>query len=404
MTLVSISDAGTLAPARAATPPGARPVRLSNLSTDVASVYCACVMCGSRPTLAAPAPMPASRGDGWKNPRTAPCSTGSRSPAPTAALRGAGRSGPETRTIVPRALVLPRPLQHQVPTVSCREHVAESHGQPCSRAHRSTSRCPQNAAFAHVHLSHGQSCSRAHLSTSRRPPRAAYAHVCATHGHPLALAQASRSTDVQNSVILCVTTHILLPSTTRLVPARGRSEAVTAARHALPACARKVQRLGSSAEAPSAQRGMGTSRAGRAAARNCCCRRRRRRRCRPRGLPPWAARAAATGARRRCWRMISPTWSCVRRSGGFERARWSGGASLPPSKSFQVGDIVLVAFLSGRQPVPLSDRPGARVEYKNSISPHFPRVGTMSEMRTWVVMPPTHPTHWQLHPLQKTQL
>jgi len=64
---------------------------------------------------------------------------------------------------------------------------------PCSCAHRTISMPPPKRAPPQVLSSHGHPCSRAHRSTSRtsrRPCSAMQAHVNLTHGHPLALAQA----------------------------------------------------------------------------------------------------------------------------------------------------------------------------------------------------------------------
>ena len=70
-------------------------------------------------------------------------------------------------------------------------HTRLCHGQPCARAHFSTSRCPPPAASWHVAEFHGQSCSRAHRCTVRCPPAAASQHVCQFHGQSCARAHCS---------------------------------------------------------------------------------------------------------------------------------------------------------------------------------------------------------------------
>ena len=77
--------------------------------------------------------------------------TSSLAPAPTATPPGARpKRPPSTVGLIPRTVVLPRPLWHlQVSAPSGCEHVISSHGQWCSRAHFNTSRCPPRAANAH---------------------------------------------------------------------------------------------------------------------------------------------------------------------------------------------------------------------------------------------------------------
>ena len=79
-------------------------------------------------------------------------------------------------------------------------HLAASHGQPCSRAHFSTSRCPLLAAKKHVLASHGQSCSRAQRNTSRCPLRAAEKHVSVSHGQ--SFSRAHRNTSRQGLTLV----------------------------------------------------------------------------------------------------------------------------------------------------------------------------------------------------------
>jgi hypothetical protein len=67
-------------------------------------------------------------------------------------------------------------------------HLNQFHGQPFARAHRSTSRCPPNAAPRHVSTSHRHPFARAHCSTSRCLPSAAHEHVILFHGKPFARA------------------------------------------------------------------------------------------------------------------------------------------------------------------------------------------------------------------------
>jgi len=144
------------------------------------------------------------------------------------------------RAVIPRAVVLPRPLQHrQVPLPSGGGTGRPRHGQSCSSAHFNSSRCPPSAtppgdrpslrwsmfsgpnrnrspapapsAKENVNppLPHGQPCSCAHCNTrcprgacARRPaPQATvlprphqhspvartsqpHAQVCSSHGHP----------------------------------------------------------------------------------------------------------------------------------------------------------------------------------------------------------------------------
>ena len=57
-------------------------------------------------------------------------------------------------------------------------------GQPFSRAHCRTSKCPPSAALVHVLLSHGQPFARTHCSISRCPPNTAPEHVPSSHGQP----------------------------------------------------------------------------------------------------------------------------------------------------------------------------------------------------------------------------
>ena len=72
-------------------------------------------------------------------------------------------------------------------------------------------------------------------------------HECKAlpHGHPFALAQASRSTDVQNAPNWS--------STLGVFGTRGRPEASTAASHGRPTCASMVSAVGSSRRSTSAQ-------------------------------------------------------------------------------------------------------------------------------------------------------
>ena len=51
--------------------------------------------------------------------------------------------GVSRRPCIPRAVVLPRPIQHlQVPARGGHAQVISPHGQSCSRSHLKTSRCP----------------------------------------------------------------------------------------------------------------------------------------------------------------------------------------------------------------------------------------------------------------------
>ena len=70
----------------------------------------------------------------------------------------------------------------EYPLVAAASRVTAVHGQPCSRAHFSTSTCPPRAAETHVCSSHGQCRSHAHCNASRCPPAAADSQVAAFQG------------------------------------------------------------------------------------------------------------------------------------------------------------------------------------------------------------------------------
>ena len=70
----------------------------------------------------------------------------------------------------------------EYPLAAAMSRVSAIHGQWCSRAHLSTSKCPFQAADPQVASFHGQWCARAHFNTSRCPPIAAFAQVRASHG------------------------------------------------------------------------------------------------------------------------------------------------------------------------------------------------------------------------------
>jgi hypothetical protein len=94
--------------------------------------------------MVAPAPTPASRGGSWKRIHTPPS---------------------------PRAAMRPRPPQRlHVPGQSGEVTVSSSHGQSCSRAHCSTSKCPPPAANLHVPL-HGSPAPRGRTSAQHHVPR-----------------------------------------------------------------------------------------------------------------------------------------------------------------------------------------------------------------------------------------
>ena len=116
-------------------------------------------------------------------------------PRPLQHLQAPGVSGACTSRRIPRAEVLPHPLQHlQVPTDSGYAHVISFHGESCSRSHFNTSRCPPAAAHVqqfNMHSppssstsTHGHPCSHAHINTSRCPPAAAFAHVLSSQSQP----------------------------------------------------------------------------------------------------------------------------------------------------------------------------------------------------------------------------
>ena len=101
--------------------------------------------------------------------------TGNRAPAPTATPPGAHPQRPVRTSPSPTRIRAPAPTatppgarpQRRMHTVFDMDH-----GQPHSRAHFNTSRCPPSAAWLQILYScHGQPCSRAHCKTSRcRPP------------------------------------------------------------------------------------------------------------------------------------------------------------------------------------------------------------------------------------------
>ena len=97
------------------------------------------------------------------------------------------------RVLVPRAAVLARPLQFSSwPPCAAAQHVSSFHGQPFSRAHCSTSRWPRHAASLHVRSSHGQPrarpLERLEVAALRRA-----AHVSSFHGQPFPRAHFSTS-------------------------------------------------------------------------------------------------------------------------------------------------------------------------------------------------------------------
>jgi hypothetical protein len=143
------------------------------------------------------------------------------------------------------------------------------------------------------------------------------------------LAQASRTTDVQNSEILCITSHALCPSTTRLVPARGRWDAATAACHAPPVCARKVRPIGSMCCSTFCAKRSGhlwsRSISGEIFVWWCRRRWRRRRRCRPwpsaAGGSGGGENGAASAAKQGIPAKVLPVRAAIWLG---RRARWSG--------------------------------------------------------------------------------
>jgi len=212
-----------------------------------------------------------------------------------------------TLHLTPRAAVLPRPPQHlQVPAPG---GVCASPQVPRAFEHPRPPQLLQMPALSGSH------------------------QVRATHGQPLALAHVSRETDVKNSVIQSPPTHSS-PTTPVSSPRAGGRRPLPLPGTRPPPARGWCGRWGPSAAAPSAQRGQGTSRAGRAAASKCCCRRRRRRQ------PPWPSatggsggggRGAACAAEEDSYSRHGAHCSCVRRSGEASACVRSGGrASLPP--------------------------------------------------------------------------
>ena len=85
-------------------------------------------------------------------------------------------SGPCSRPVVSRAVVLPRPLQRRkMPAMSSRKRLPKtsphSTGSRAPAPTPNSARCPPSAE--HVSESHGQLCSRAHTSIFTCPPSAA---------------------------------------------------------------------------------------------------------------------------------------------------------------------------------------------------------------------------------------
>jgi hypothetical protein len=105
--------------------------------------------------------------------RTHPRRACSRAPASRGQRRFRAHLSTEcvARRLIPRAVVLSRPLRHlPMPALSGRERAAQFREQPWSRNHCSTSTRPPAAASAHGTSSlHGQPCSRAHFSAFTRP-------------------------------------------------------------------------------------------------------------------------------------------------------------------------------------------------------------------------------------------
>ena len=89
---------------------------------------------------------------------------------------------PVTRPPVPWAVVLPRPMQHQVPAPSgvCTSRVQRSHGQPCSRNHLSTSSCPP---LRHLHIFPPYPTGSRAPAPTATPP-GALAKQCTHHRDP----------------------------------------------------------------------------------------------------------------------------------------------------------------------------------------------------------------------------
>ena len=67
-------------------------------------------------------------------------------------------------------------------------HVNLFQGQPFSRAHFKTSKCPPIAALLQVHSFQGQPFSRAHFKTRKWPPIAALLQVYSFQGQPFSRA------------------------------------------------------------------------------------------------------------------------------------------------------------------------------------------------------------------------
>jgi len=162
-------------------------------------------------------------------------------------------SGRVTRSVVPRAVVIPRPPQHlQMPTLSGGSHVHPSHGQSCSRAHRNTSRCPFLAAEVTRPLIPRAALLPRPLQHLQVSAPSASQHVFAFHGHPSSLAQVSRAIDPTNLLILSFTPTVR--------PAHGSlGDRSTASRHACPTRPSSARVAGSSSGSTSALNTSGRS-------------------------------------------------------------------------------------------------------------------------------------------------
>jgi hypothetical protein len=178
-------------------------------------------MCGIRP-MAAPAPMPEYRGESGIPIHTSPYPTGSRAPAPTATPPGARdkrlsstcpystdirapapTSAPQGARLQRRVHTSKRPTDSSAPTPTA----APPGARPQRRSHRS-----------------------AQPTSSRSPlPTPAARLTCKTPRY----------------CAIPPTRSAPAPPVSSRVPARGRSEAATAVRHAPPVCARNVRSMGS---------------------------------------------------------------------------------------------------------------------------------------------------------------